>query len=105
VADALAPSDPEVLRLDGVRKSFGVGTPREVEVLHGIDLVLRRGEFCALIGPSGSGKSTMLNLIGLLDRRRRGRLFIEGRDTRDIDDTALTSCAAAASASCSSIIT
>ncbi|WP_240790191.1 ABC transporter ATP-binding protein [Roseomonas sp. HF4] len=73
-----------------MRKSFGVGTPRQIEVLHGIDLVLRRGEFCALIGPSGSGKSTMLNLIGLLDRPTAGTLFIEGRDTRDMDDAALT---------------
>nr|WP_245217008.1 ABC transporter ATP-binding protein [Neoroseomonas nitratireducens] len=58
--------------------------------MHGIDLVLRRGEFCALIGPSGSGKSTMLNLIGLLDRPTAGTLFIEGRDTRDMDDASLT---------------
>nr|WP_232478717.1 ABC transporter ATP-binding protein [Roseomonas rosulenta] len=78
------------MRLAGVRKSFGVGTPREVEVLHGVDLVLQRGEFCALIGPSGSGKSTMLNLIGLLDRPTAGTLFIEGQDTRTLDDAALT---------------
>jgi len=89
VADASATA-PEVLRLAGVRKSFGIGTPREVEVLHGIDLVLQRGEFCALIGPSGSGKSTMLNLIGLLDRPTAGTLFIEGQDTRSLDDAALT---------------
>ncbi|WP_338147334.1 ABC transporter ATP-binding protein [Neoroseomonas oryzicola] len=81
---------PEVVCLQGVCKSYGVGTPREVEVLHGIDLVLRRGEFCALIGPSGSGKSTMLNLIGLLDRPTAGTLFIEGHDTRRLDDAALT---------------
>ncbi len=90
MAEAPAPIEPEVLRLHGVRKSFGMGTPREVEVLHGIDLVLQRGEFCALIGPSGSGKSTMLNLIGLLDRPTAGTLVIEGRDTRDMDDAALT---------------
>jgi lipoprotein-releasing system ATP-binding protein len=80
----------EVLRLEGVRKAFNVGTPLEVEVLHGIDLVLRRGEFCALIGPSDSGKSTLLNLIGLLDRPTGGRLLIEGRDTGRLNDAALT---------------
>lgn len=90
MADAAALAPREVLRLNSVRKSFGVGTPREVEVLHGIDLVLQRGEFCALIGPSGSGKSTMLNLIGLLDRPTAGALFIEGQDTRTLDDGALT---------------
>ena len=54
-----------VVHLAGVRKAFNAGQPSEVEVLHGIDLQLRRGEFCAVVGPSGSGKSTLLNLIGL----------------------------------------
>ena len=79
-----------VLRLEGVCKSYIVGTPVEVEVLHGIDLELRRGEFIALTGPSGSGKSTLLNLIGLLDRPTKGRLVIDGRDTGRMDDTEIT---------------
>ena len=79
-----------VLRLDGVTKSFNIGTPVEVEVLHGIDLMLRPGEFCALIGPSGSGKSTLLNLIGLLDRPTSGVLSIVDHDTRALDDAAIT---------------
>ena len=80
----------EVLRLEGIRKAYNVGTPVETEVLHGIDLLLPRGEFCALMGPSGSGKSTLLNLIGLLDRPSAGRLFINGQETSDLDDRALT---------------
>ena len=80
----------EVLRLDDVRRSYNVGSPTETEVLHGIDLVLRRGEFVALIGPSGSGKSTLLHIMGLLDRATSGRLFIEGEDTGALDDSALT---------------
>ena len=79
-----------VLRLDKVCKSYNVGTPVEVEVLHDIDLTLDRGEFVALIGPSGSGKSTLLNIIGLLDRPTRGRLVIEGQETSMLDDAALT---------------
>ena len=79
-----------VLKLEGVCKSYNVGTPIEVEVLHDIDLELRRGEFIALTGPSGSGKSTLLNLIGLLDRPTKGRLVIDGRDTGTLDDTAIT---------------
>ena len=47
-------------------------------------------EFVALIGPSGSGKSTLLNIIGLLDRPTRGRLFIEGHDTSKLDDAEIT---------------
>jgi lipoprotein-releasing system ATP-binding protein len=80
----------DVLRLDGVTKSFGIGTPVEVEVLHGIDLRLTRGEFVALIGPSGSGKSTLLNLIGLLDRPTSGSLALGGVETTTLDDRALT---------------
>ena len=79
-----------VLELDAVHKSYGSGTAVEIEVLHGIDLQLRRGEFAALIGPSGSGKSTLLNLIGLLDRPSRGRLRIDGQATGELDDKALT---------------
>ncbi|MGE0424648.1 MAG: ABC transporter ATP-binding protein [Reyranellaceae bacterium] len=79
-----------VVRLEGVCKSYNVGRPNEVEVLHDIDLTLERGEFVALIGPSGSGKSTLLNIIGLLDRPTRGRLFIEGHETSTLDDDAIT---------------
>ena len=80
----------EVLRLDGVCKSYNVGTPVEVEVLHDISLSLGRGEFVALIGPSGSGKSTLLNIIGLLDRPTKGRLVIEGHDTAELSDKEIT---------------
>jgi lipoprotein-releasing system ATP-binding protein len=81
---------PDILRVEGVRKSYGVGTPVELEVLHGVDFALKRGEFAALIGPSGGGKSTLLNVIGLLDRPQAGRILIDGQDTRELDDTALT---------------
>jgi lipoprotein-releasing system ATP-binding protein len=80
----------DVLRVEGITKSYGLGTPAATEVLHGIDLRLARGEFVALMGPSGSGKSTLLNIIGLLDRPSSGRLFIDGRDTATLDDDALT---------------
>lgn len=79
-----------VLRLAGVRKSYGTGTPVETEVLHGVDLALAPGEFAALIGPSGSGKSTLLNLIGLLDRPSAGQVFIEGAEATRLDDRTLT---------------
>ncbi len=83
-------ADGPVLRLEGVRKSYGVGTPAQTEVLHGIDLVLESGEFAALIGPSGSGKSTLLNLVGLLDRPSAGHVRIEGEDATALEDAALT---------------
>lgn len=82
---------PPVLRLQGVRKTYNEGEDNAVEVLHGIDLTLERGEFVALIGPSGSGKSTLLNIVGLLDRPTSGQLFINGEETSRLDDTQLTS--------------
>jgi len=94
----VAPGEPQAttappvptLRLEGVRKSYGVGTAVETEVLHGIDLTLQRGEFAALIGPSGSGKTTLLNLIGLLDRPSAGRLFITGREASAMQEREAT---------------
>lgn len=80
----------EVLRVEGVRKSYSIGAPSETEVLHGIDVLLLEGEFVALIGPSGSGKSTLLNIIGLLDRPTHGRLFIAGQDTLSLPESELT---------------
>ncbi|HVJ35110.1 MAG TPA: ABC transporter ATP-binding protein [Terriglobia bacterium] len=82
-------ADP-VLSLVDIRKSYNIGTPVETEVLHGIDLVVAPGEFCALIGPSGSGKSTLLNIIGLLDRATAGRLTIAGYESGELEDTELT---------------
>ncbi len=89
MAESKAESNDRVLHLAGIRKSYGSGEV-ESEILHGIDLTLRRGEFAALIGPSGSGKSTLLNLIGLLDRPTCGQLHIDGEDSGQLDDTGLT---------------
>jgi len=86
VDDSLTP----VVELRQVRKSFNVGQPTEVEVLHGIDLRLMPGQFSAVMGPSGSGKSTLLNIVGLLDRPTQGQLLIQGQETTSMDDAALT---------------
>jgi polar amino acid transport system ATP-binding protein len=67
-----------VLRLEGVRKSFG-GT----EVLRGIDLSVDAHEVVALIGASGSGKSTLLRTINLLERVDDGRIWLQGEDITD----------------------
>jgi lipoprotein-releasing system ATP-binding protein len=84
-----AEAGPEVVRLEGVVKDYGEGEAA-ARVLHGIDLVVRRGEFAALIGPSGSGKSTLLNLMGLLDRPTAGRVLVAGQDASELGDDALT---------------
>ena len=56
-----------------VRKRFG-----ELEVLRGVDLELRRGEVCCVIGPSGSGKSTLLRCVNQLETYNAGRIYIDG---------------------------
>jgi len=83
-------SSDVVVGLQNVRKAFHVGTGIETEVLHGIDLTLHRGDFCAVMGPSGSGKSTLLNIIGLLDRPTSGLLQMAGEETTRLADQALT---------------
>ena len=61
-----------VIEMRGIVKRFPLGTGEPLEVLHGIDLTVYRGEFLAIMGASGSGKSTLMNLIGALDRPTEG---------------------------------
>ena len=77
-----------LLELRGVRKSYGDKV--RTEVLHGIDLSLKAGEFAAIIGASGSGKSTLLNLVGLLDRPTSGNILVHGRKTDELSENELT---------------
>jgi len=89
-------SDQEVVRLQGLRRSYNVGKPTEVEVLHGLDLSLARRDFAALVGASGSGKSTLLNLIGLLDTPTSGELFLMSNATSNMSDAERTALRATA---------
>ena len=72
-------SDGLILHAEHLVKSYGRGPARN-QVLHGVDLAIRRGEFVSVVGPSGCGKSTLLHILGLMDRPDAGRLSIEGRD-------------------------
>ena len=67
----------DIIRMEGIRKVYDTGKIR-VEALKGIDLVVKRGEFVAVVGPSGSGKSTLMNLIGCLDTPSAGDYFLAG---------------------------
>jgi putative ABC transport system ATP-binding protein len=61
-----------------------------VRALDGVSLEVKRGEMVALVGPSGCGKSTLLNLVGCVDLPTAGHIFVDGRDTSELDDDALT---------------
>jgi len=90
MSEVFTSDDQEVVRLAGLRKSYNVGSPMEMEVLHGLDLTIGRKDFASLVGPSGSGKSTLLNLLGLLDAPTDGDLFMLGKPTRTLHDEGRT---------------
>ncbi|SDI12007.1 putative ABC transport system ATP-binding protein [Pseudobutyrivibrio sp. 49] len=67
-----------LLSARNIRKSYYIGTPNELEILHGIDLDIRKGEFVSIVGQSGSGKSTLMNILGILDRQTAGEYVLNG---------------------------
>ncbi len=79
-----------IIHMENIVKRFNVGSDNELEVLHGISLDIREGEFTAIVGESGSGKSTLMNIIGLLDRSTDGTYEILGRDVSRLKDDALS---------------
>jgi putative ABC transport system ATP-binding protein len=83
-----APSPAEVIRLEGVHKVYANGK-LEVQALRGVDLVVRRGEFVAIMGPSGSGKTTLLEILGCLSRPSSGRYWLAGSAADAVDADAL----------------
>ena len=75
-----------IIELADIRKTYNEGTAVAAEVLHGVNITLRAGEFACLIGPSGSGKSTLLNLIGLLERPSAGTYLLKSRAIQHSSD-------------------
>jgi len=69
-----------IIEMHGIVKTYFEGRPNELEILHGIDLVVQPGEFVSIVGESGSGKSTLMNLIGALDRPTQGSYRLDGVD-------------------------
>lgn len=68
----------EILRMENITKAYELGE-EEFLALRGVDLVVDRGEFLAVLGPSGSGKSTLMNIIGCLDVPTSGEYYLSGR--------------------------
>jgi len=79
-----------VIDMKNIVKRYFIGQPNELEVLHGIDLQIREGEFVAIVGQSGSGKSTLMNVIGALDRPTLGEYTLDGVNMFEAKDSELS---------------
>ncbi|WP_103638581.1 MacB family efflux pump subunit [Campylobacter concisus] len=77
-----------MISLKNITKSFKLGD-NEIEILHGINLEIKKGEFIAIIGQSGSGKSTLMNILGCLDSPSGGQYLLDGKDISKFDSDAL----------------
>jgi len=77
-----------LLELRGICKRFHLGE-KQVEILHGVDIDVRAGEFVAIMGPSGSGKTTCLEILGALSRPTEGSYSFEGQPVHQLDDDSL----------------
>lgn len=80
----------EIIKLRNIIKRFYIGQPNELEILHGINLTVNKGEFVSIVGPSGSGKSTLMNLIGVLDRPTEGTYYLDGINIESARDDELS---------------
>jgi putative ABC transport system ATP-binding protein len=76
------------LELLAIRKRFAL-SEREIEILHGLDLTIRDGDFVAIMGPSGSGKTTLLEILGAISRPSEGTYHFDGTPVHELDDDAL----------------
>ena len=79
-----------ILAIRDITKTYHQGE-REIQVLNSISADVYKGEAIALVGPSGSGKSSLLHILGMLDKADSGKVFLNGRDCTDFDDSERTS--------------
>jgi putative ABC transport system ATP-binding protein len=78
----------EIIRTEGLKKDYVLGA-ETVHAVRGVDLLIRRGEFVAVMGPSGSGKSTLMNMIGCLDTPTAGKYWLNGQLVSELSDDSL----------------
>ena len=84
----MRPKGKAVIEIDGISKEYQMGHTL-IQALRGIDLVIRRNEYLAIMGPSGSGKSTLMNMIGCLDTPTSGHYDFNGKDVAAMEDDEL----------------
>ena len=78
-----------VIALSGITKSYGFAETT-VHALRGVDLMVDRGDYLAIMGASGSGKSTLMNIIGALDGATTGHYELDGINIDSLDESALS---------------
>ena len=78
----------EIIRTEGITKDYVMGA-ETVHAVRGVDLLIEKGEFVAVMGPSGSGKSTFMNVIGCLDTPTSGRYWLNGQLVSELSDDEL----------------
>ncbi len=79
-----------MIELKGITKIYRKNGSLDVNVLQGIDLEIKKGEFVAIMAPSGMGKSTLMNIIGCLDRPSGGQYFLDGTEVVSMNDDQLS---------------
>jgi putative ABC transport system ATP-binding protein len=77
-----------IITLQGIERHFRIGA-ETIQALRGVDLVINKNEYVALMGPSGSGKSTLMNILGCLDTPSKGRYVLNGNDVSALGDSQL----------------
>ena len=79
-----------IIDAQDIVKRYYIGKPNELEILHGISLTVREGEFVAIVGASGSGKSTLMNIVGVLDKPTEGKYILDNVDVMKAKDNELS---------------
>ena len=82
--------EENIIEMKNITKSFYIGTENQLDILKGIDITVRKGEFVSIVGTSGSGKSTLMNIIGALDRPTSGSYILDSTDINEISDNGLS---------------
>ena len=78
----------EIIKLEKVHKEYLMGDSR-IKALDGVDTIVKKGDFIAIVGPSGSGKSTMMNMVGALDIPTLGKIFLDEKNIASMRESEL----------------
>lgn len=78
----------KIIELKNIKKTYTMGEVK-VQVLRGISLTIKKGDFVVIIGPSGSGKSTLMNMIGILDKPSSGQVLLHNKNIAHLNEDQL----------------